>query len=97
MSYTKLWVRQGKKEKKWSKIHYNEINRTDGPKDDEAKNDKKMNPKAFLAAQPTLLLHRELQTYELFYHYYAKGGGGDKVEFTISEIKRPDMFNVFLL
>ena len=25
------------------------------------------------------------------------GGGGDKVKFTISEVKRPDIFNVFVL
>ena len=59
-------------------LRYNEINRTDGPKDDEAINDKNLNPTTFLAGRPTLHLYQEHQTYELSYHCYTKGG--DKVK-----------------
>ena len=54
------------------------INRSDRPKEDEAKNDKKLIPTIFHAGRPTLHLHQGHQTYELSYHCYTKGG--DKVK-----------------
>jgi hypothetical protein len=58
-----------------NEVHYNEINRIDGPMDDEAINDKKLIPTTFHAARPTLHLYQGHQTYELSYHYHARGTG----------------------